>query len=429
MSLYIGEKKYCAVMKVGVANQDIVITENGNYTAEEGYTGFGVVRVNLPEPTFDQITINPSTETQEFLPENDGFSKVIVTPVTNAIDANIKPENIKKDETILGVTGTFEYTFNELTIDPSREEQEFLPENDGFSKVTVNAVTADIDENIKAANIIKGAVILGVEGTAIESNTISTRNITANGTFTADAPYTGFSSVVIDVKPELEELHIVPTIEDQVFTNKDEYSGFSVVTVDAITSDIDEHIIPENIRKGITILGVEGNIDFEELTIDPMVTEQILTPSVDGFSKVTVNPVTHNIDANIQPENIMTGVTILGVEGNISFEEITVTPSTQQQILTPQVNGFSQITVEPVLSNIDENIVPENIRKGVTILGVEGNIDFEEITITQGGEYTPTKDGFSKVIVDVTQYTDRISQLEADLEALKARLDEVIAGE
>ena len=54
------------------------------------------------------------------------------------------------------------------TVSPSTTSQEIEAQGEGkigLSKVTVNAVTADIDENIVAGNIKSGVTILGVQGT------------------------------------------------------------------------------------------------------------------------------------------------------------------------------------------------------------------------------------------------------------------------
>lgn len=51
-------------------------------------------------------------------------------------------------------------------VEPTTEVQNILPD-EGYNclnKVIVNAVTSDIDEDIKAENIIKGVEILGVTG-------------------------------------------------------------------------------------------------------------------------------------------------------------------------------------------------------------------------------------------------------------------------
>lgn len=60
-------------------------------------------------PTYVTANVTPTTSTQELTPsEGTAYNKVLVDAVTSDIDANIQPENIAKDVTILGVTGTLE---------------------------------------------------------------------------------------------------------------------------------------------------------------------------------------------------------------------------------------------------------------------------------------------------------------------------------
>ena len=77
-------------------------------TPDSGYTGLGQVTVN--PYTLTAKTVNPSTSTQNVVPGTgyNGLSKVTVNAVTSSIDTNITAGNIKKDVTILGVTGTYE---------------------------------------------------------------------------------------------------------------------------------------------------------------------------------------------------------------------------------------------------------------------------------------------------------------------------------
>lgn len=62
----------------------------------------------------------------------------------------------------------------ELTVVPTTEAQEIYPEaNKSFVKVNVEPVTANIDTNIKPANIRDGVQILGVTGTVIEADPLT----------------------------------------------------------------------------------------------------------------------------------------------------------------------------------------------------------------------------------------------------------------
>lgn len=81
-------------------------------------------------------------------------------------------------------------------------------------------------------------------------------------------------------------------------------------------------------------------------------------------------------DAIINPDAI---ANIAAVAGNISPEPVlqdkTVTPTTSQQTITADEGktGLGTVTVNAVTSAIDANITAENIKSGVTILGVTGS--------------------------------------------------------
>ena len=128
------------------------------------------------------------------------------------------------------------------------------------------------------------------------------------------------TSVPLYEKPTQNKT-IIPTTQEQVI-NADAGYNLSSVTVEAVTSDIDSNILPTNIRQGITILGVDGNLapdkPDQSKSVNPTTSQQVVVADT-GYelAQVTVNAVTNDIDSNIIPENIKEGVTILGVEGNL----------------------------------------------------------------------------------------------------------------
>lgn len=71
---------------------------------------------------------------------------------------------------------------------------------------------------------------------------------------------------------------------------------------------------------------------------------------------------------------------------NAVLDSINVTPSTSTQTITPTsgTDGFNTVNVSAVTSSIDSNIQADNIKEGVTILGVNGTLpDYsDEINIT-----------------------------------------------
>ena len=83
-------------------------TENNTYEISGEWTG-AEITVNV-QPRLQTKEATPLTLAQTVSPDAgyDGLQSVTVTGVTSEIDSNITADNIKKDVTILGVTGTLE---------------------------------------------------------------------------------------------------------------------------------------------------------------------------------------------------------------------------------------------------------------------------------------------------------------------------------
>ena len=145
-------------------------------------------------------------------------------------------------------------------------------------------------------------------------------------------------------KPE-ETFDVQPTTSDQTITPA-EGSVFSGGTVRAVTSSIDVNIASNNIKEGVTILGVEGSLKEEKpeesFNVQPTTAEQTITPREGyAFAGGTVHAVTSAIDSNIQPENIKEGVSILGVTGTLSG-------GSDVFVVTPEIRfAYSKFTEVP----------------------------------------------------------------------------------
>lgn len=113
------------------------------------------------------------------------------------------------------------------------------------------------------------------------------------------------------------------------------------------------------------------------LTLTPSISQQIIG---EGYiSGGTLAAVTSNIDSNIKAENIKLGVTILGVQGNLEPDKPDQTkeanPTTSQQIIRPDTGyELASVTINAVTNSIDNNIKAENIKEGISILGVTGSV-------------------------------------------------------
>lgn len=210
---------------------------------------------------------------------------------TNLVEnMGITANKIKKDETILGVTGTYE---------------------GGTDTSDANAQASDID-NGKTA-YVNGTKITGT-GTILKGQTKSVTPSTAAQTITPDARYNGLTQVAIG----------------------------------AVDNTIDANIVQANIKAGVTILGVQGNLEPDKpnqtKSVTPTTSQQTIEPDV-GYelASVTINAVDNTIDNNIAAENIKDGITILGITGTleegIDTSDATATENDIEKNKTAYVDG------------------------------------------------------------------------------------------
>lgn len=90
----------------------------------------------------------------------------------------------------------------------------------------------------------------------------------------------------------------------------------------------------------------------------------------------------------------------------IKLQEKAVSPKTTAQTIVPDegYDGMEKVNVGAVTSNIDNNIISENIKKGVSILGVNGTLEegikpSGELPITENGTYDVTN--YASAVVEV----------------------------
>ena len=109
------------------------------------------------------------------------------------------------------------------------------------------------------------------------------------------------------------------------------------------------------------------------------------------------------------------GTNIQFYDVNSVHEEKTVTPTTSVQEVVPSSGKLlSKVTVQGVTSSIDENIIPRNIRDGVTILGVSGEMKDNLPAYVEGNVTEVTEDSLYGV-TSIRQYA--FSYALANIEA------------
>lgn len=227
---------------------------------------------------------------------------------------------------------------------------------------------------------------------------------------------------VTGTMPNREDVHY--TISDKtdiVEIPAGYHNGEGTVMVDA---DERVKLIPENIRKDVRILGVEGawQPPLQHKTVDPGISQQVVEADNGyyGLSGVTVDPVALEekivksapVEQVIRPASGKDGISKITVQ-KINLEERTVKSSGSQQVIVPNSgkDGIVKVTVEPVVkqakaahpAETEQVITPDSGYDGLSQVTVEA-MELEEKVVkstTSQQEITPTsgKDGIKKVTV------------------------------
>lgn len=166
-------------------------------------------------------------------------------------------------------------------------------------------------------------------------------------------------------EPKLSSLNIKPTPTPQRFLAKDEdLDGYNIITVEG-----DSNFISSNIKKGVSIFGITGTL---EQNAEPEAKYANVIPTT---TKQTVKENNFQVDiagsTNLVPQNIKEGITIFGVHGTVKEhtepepKSTIITPSTTSQ--TVRENNFT------VQVKGDLNLSSPNIVKGKSIFGVNGS--------------------------------------------------------
>ena len=315
--------------------KNVTITENTTtqVTPDSNYIGLSrvVITTDIPTEIHNQQKdeVVHANTTRTIYPDSGytGLSRVNVTAKADLQDKFAKISqggvtNITYDEGFDGLNSVevfVDVPLGKIEFDSSTNAQRVVTDSSGYCDITVNPYT--------------------VKDVYVDSST-SPQVIRPTDT---DA----FNNIYIN-QLSLDPLTINPSKKMQVFQG-----AYDFVQVHPVTSSIDSNIVPENIRKNTTILGVRGTLEAigekEELTVDSSTSTQVYTPSEGsaGFSKVTVNGYTdtyaplfeaNNNYMDIPAKNLKGLVnvaagafSISSVAGKIKFNNITL-PDTVESL-------------------------------------------------------------------------------------------------
>ena len=326
-----------------INNQKVNVeyTDNGTYKIHPDINHTGIeevtVQVSTPLPTLQTLTVDCSTNAQIIVPDSSfyGLSRVNINPI------NGQSKTVTSTDVIQTV----------------RPDEGF----DALSYVTVAPINGQ-EKRVSATN--------------------------QEQTITADLPFYALGSVIINPIDGQTKV-VTPSTQEQTITPDLPYYALGNVIVNAApteaktvkSSETQQVVTPSGNNVGLSSVTVDPYI-LDDKTVDSSTNSQIITSSEDGLASVTINP--YVLDNKTVDSSTVTQVITSDEDGLQSvtinpyvLESKTVNPSWVVQTITPSANkdGLSSVKVNKVTSDIDPNIAPNNIKLGVSILGVTGQYD------------------------------------------------------
>ena len=271
---------------------------------------------------------------------------------------------------------------------------------DGFSQVNIKTNVASVNPVLEDKSVeinengdyrfTPGPAYDGIGNFRLKVNVESHEPIpvesvkTAYPSFEQDVtvtPSVGFDAMgtVIVKKAEvnLQDKTVDKASTSEVVLRADEgYQGLGTVTVAPIKTKTVSADPSTNVQEFSA--NTENNEYITSVTVNPVGTKTVTLDS--STNAQTVN-------ANVEGNEYITSVTV----NPVKTKSLSITPRKVEQIYTADEYLYKTVNVNPVTSSIDPNIVPENIAKGVSILGVTGeaNTDnFNDLVNTYGAALT-----------------------------------------
>ena len=328
------------------------ITENGSYKFTPGpaYDGIGNLDlvVNVPEQTKVESskTAYPSFEQDVTVTPSVGFD-AMGTVIVKKAEPNLQDKTVNKASTSevvlradagyqgLGTVTVAPIKVKTMSFDPSTNVQEFsanTENNEYITNVTVNpvkttSINVDPSTNSQVVNAPENEYI-----TSVTVNPVGTKTVT--------------------VDPSTNSQEVNANVEGNEYITSVTVNPVGTKTVNIDSSTIAQ-TVNANVEVNEYITSVTVNpVKTTSLSITPKISEQTFTAEQQLYKTVNVSAIKHT--------------------------EKTYDASTNTQTYNYAENNdvfIKNLTINPVTSSIDPNIVPENIAKGVSILGVTGTLE------------------------------------------------------
>ena len=181
---------------------------------------------------------------------------------------------------------------------------------------------------------------------------------------------------VVGTMTDNGDVIITPTTDQQIKTN----GYYNSLKIEAVDNSIDSNIVAENIKEGVSILGITGTLEEGIDTSDADATASDISNGKTAY--VNGEKITGNLPLfpNTRTFTVDGGVTDDKENSKLKVSTINAT----KQIIDSNLNMEFSASYTNVAETV--GLTPEKITKGQTILGIEGNaetgIDTSDATAT-----------------------------------------------
>ena len=269
-------------------DKSVEIIENGDYSFIPGpsYDGIGNFRLKVNVETHDPIQVQavktayPSFENDVTVVPSEGYEAMSSVIVKKA-EPNLQDKAVDKASTSelvlradagyqgLGTVTVAPIKTKIVSVDPSTNTQEVnanTENNEYITSVSVNPVgtkTVTLDSSINAqtinANVEGNEYITSVTVNPVKTKSLSITPRLVEQTFTAEQEL--YKTVNVSAIKHTEKTYDAST-NTQTYDYAENNDVFiKNLTINPVTSSIDPNIVPENIAKGVSILGVDGTLE------------------------------------------------------------------------------------------------------------------------------------------------------------------------
>lgn len=375
-------------------------TENGTYTREDG---FNSVTVAVDTSTY----YNEGYNAGEIAGYNTGYSEGETIGYNEGFPAGQEAQKALLDSSTFIENGTYEREdgWNSVTVAVDTSTYYDQGYNTGYSE----GESAGYDEGYPA-------------GVAAQKALLDSSIFIENGIYTSE---NGWNSVTVDVPSSsftTQSKVVDSSTVSQLVLPDSSFDALSDVTVNPYTLDSSTLVVYNNgsytvhsaadgleyVDVSVYVAAINGRLQAK--TVDSSTSLQVITPTspdYTGLAEVTINPyLLDEVTVDSSTSAIVVNPTRDGISkvtvNPYHLDSKTVDPSTSAIHVTSSLDGLSEVVVTPVNSSIDPQIIPENIKAGVNILGVTGTMTYD-ITVDLQDKTVIPSDSSIEVTAD-SQY-------------------------